>query len=199
MTGRVKASPRGARYALRRKLYYARSLVKSASPKFQAPADNANQQKADQELLQLREMVLRQRAEFDNYRKRTQREKDQVRDGAAENVFSKLLPVIDNMERALASAETASEVNPVREGVRMILTQLNRALEAEGLIRVHPLNQPFDPNLHDAIATEERAGVPDNHVCEVLLPGYQYKEKLVRAAMVKVSKAPQGEKINAGE
>src|SRR5690606_38625426 len=117
--GRVKASPRGSRYALRRKLYYGRSLVKSAAPKGHQPVDTEEKQKVDQELLQLKEMVLRQRAEFDNFRKRTQREKDQVRDGAAENVFSKLLPVIDNMERALASAETATDVNPVREGVRM--------------------------------------------------------------------------------
>jgi molecular chaperone GrpE len=154
---------------------------------------------AAQELLQMREMVLRQRAEFDNFRKRTQREKDQIREAAAENVLSRLLPVVDNMDRALASAESANDINSVRDGVRMILMQLNRALEAEGLAKVNPLNQPFDPTQHDAIATEERPDVQDNHVSEVLLPGYVYKDKLVRAAMVKVAKSPRGEKIPAAE
>lgn len=202
MTTRAKPSARGNRYSLRRKLYFGRNLIKSGKPGAKASGQDdatGNRLQLEQELGQMREILLRQRAEFDNFRKRTQREKDHVRDSAAENVLHKLLPVVDNMERALSSAESASDVNSVREGVRMILIQLNRALEAEGLVKLDPRNQLFDPTLHEAIATEERSDVPENHVCDVLLPGYSYKEKLVRAAMVKVAKSPNEEKINATE
>lgn len=202
MTMRVKPPALGNRYALRRKLYFGRNLMKAGKPgsKAMGTGDGTGESRQlDQEVMQFREMLLRQRAEFDNFRKRSQREKDQVRESATENVLHKLLPVVDNMERALSSAETASDVNSVREGVQMILTQLNRALEAEGLVKLDPRNQLFDPTMHEAIATEERSDIPENHVCDVLLPGYSYKEKLVRAAMVKVAKAPSGEKINAAE
>lgn len=142
------------------------------------------------ELEELRETIIRQRAEFDNFRKRTQREKDQIREIANEGLLSRLLPVLDNFERALTSAESAADLASVRQGVGMIATQLTRALEAEGLTQINPLNAPFDPNKHDAIAAEPRDDMRENHVCAVLLPGYSYKEKLLRPAMVKVSKAP---------
>jgi molecular chaperone GrpE len=179
------------RYALRRQLYQVRTLFNRPAPAPAASADardDSGTQALEQELTQLRELVIRQRAEFDNFRKRTQREKEQVREAAAETLFGKLLPVLDNLERALASTASANDVKSLHDGVTMIMTQLQRAMETEGLQRVDALHQPFDPTRHDALATEERSDVPDNHVCEVLLPGYSYKERLLRPAMVKVAR-----------
>jgi molecular chaperone GrpE len=122
-----------------------------------------------------------------------------VREAAAETVLLKLLPVIDNLDRAIASTGTAGDVKSVRDGITMIATQLHRTLEAEGLKKLDALHQQFNPALHDALITEERTDVADNHVCEVLMPGYIYKEKLLRPAMVKVAKCPSGDILPAPE
>ncbi len=195
MTTRARASGGNQRYTLRRKLYHCRHLMKSASTiqpatgPAAAQTDTAN----ETEVTLLRETILRQRAEFDNFRKRAQREKEIIREAASEGILSKLLPVIDNLDRAISSSETSGDVKSVRDGVCMISTQLHRTLEAEGLRKVDALHQQFDPTMHDALVTEERLDVEANHVSEVLMPGYTYKEKLLRPAMVKVAKAPAGE------
>lgn len=190
MSRRNQISAR-TRYGLRRTLYHGRQALSPGNPNKSEISNGTNQEliTTKEQLAEVREHAIRQRSDFDNFRKRTQREKEQIRDAAAEMVIAKLLPVLDNMQRALVSADAATDVKPVRDGVRMILSQFERALEAEGLAAVESLHQPFDPTLHDALATEEREDVPDNHVCEVLLPGYTYKDKLIRAAMVKVAKA----------
>ena len=197
MIRRTSSAGSNARYRLRRNLYFTRSIAvppKAATDHAEVKAAKPEQDR-EPELTSLREVIVRQKADFDNFRKRSQREKDQVRDTAAETLLTKLLPMIDNVERALASTSTAVDANSVREGVSMILTQFQRTLEVEGLHRVEALHQPFNPTQHDALATEERTDVPENHVCDVLLPGYLYKEKLLRPAMVKVAKAPAGEKV----
>lgn len=200
MSRKVQATAIRRKYALRRDKYALRELIqkrrKSALNDAVAPADQSLA--SAEEMTQLREMLVRQRAEFDNFRKRTQREKDQIRDMAAESVLAKLLSVVDNFERALVSAANATDVKPVRDGIQMIFLQLQRVLESEGLQQVEALNQPFNPNQHDALASEERSDVAENHVCEVLLPGYVYKEKLLRPAMVKVAKAAAGEQVETG-
>ncbi|MGI8907283.1 MAG: nucleotide exchange factor GrpE [Candidatus Sumerlaeaceae bacterium] len=143
-----------------------------------------------QEGVQQREALARQRAEFDNFRRRTMKEKEQIRDAAREDVIAKILPVLDNFERALASTESATDAKPIRDGITMVSGQLMRLLEAEGLKPIETMNAPFDPNEHEALATEERTDVEENHVCEEMLRGYRFKEKVIRAAMVKVAKAP---------
>jgi len=190
------------RYNLRRKLYLGRELCDSdngigeascgsdSTAKMENKSSQADAAQAE-ELKLLRETIMRQRAEFDNFRKRTQREKDQVRQLASEGLLTKLLPILDNLDRALTSADSALDVKSVRDGVAMITGQLVRVLEAEGLSQVNALHQPFDPSQHDALSAVECDDVPDNHVCEVLLPGYFYKEKLLRPAMVKVCRKSQ--------
>lgn len=159
------------------------------------PAEHAAlQEKAAalvEENAQLRDTVLRQKAEFDNYRRRTLKEKDQIRDAVREDLMIKLLPVVDNFDRALEAAATATEPGPIRDGVAMVADQLRRLLESEGLQGIEALNQPFNPEEHEAIAIEERTDVPDNHVSSVMLPGYRFRDKTIRAAMVKVARAPQ--------
>ncbi len=192
MPTRRQASAGKKRYPLRRKLYTYRNLMKSsfADASHSAPAPTAQSTQDASELTQLRETIVRQRAEFDNFRKRAQREKDMIREAAAEGVLAKLLPVVDNLDRAISSADTAADVKSVRDGISMIANQLHRVLEAEGLKKIDALHQLFNPTLHDALATEERSDIPANHISEVLMPGYLYKEKLLRAAMVKVAKSP---------
>lgn len=192
MTRKGSGISHPSRYALRRKLYQVRELSQAGPTKTQASAQNPDETSAPvpsiEEFQQLREAIVRQRAEFDNFRKRTEREKIQVRELAAEGLLTRLLPVLDNLDRAMQSSENAADVKSVRDGVLMIVSQLERALEAEGLKQVSALNEPFDPSRHDALATEPRNDVTDGHICEVLLPGYTYKEKLLRPAMVKVAK-----------
>lgn len=197
MPSKSRLTPSTYRYRLRRKLYSLRELgsspavvVAEAHVIDDSAAEAAAQAETNaRELTEMRETIARQRAEFDNFRKRTQREKDQIREIANESLLSRLLPVLDNFDRALASAESAADLDSVRQGVGMIATQLSRALEAEGLTQINPLNAPFDPTKHDAIAAEPRDDMSENHVCAVLLPGYSYKDRLLRPAMVKVSKA----------
>lgn len=196
---RVQAPAMTKRYALRRKLHYGRQVMKLQTHEQSTAGNAAAADSQAEEIRQLKEAVLRQRAEFDNFRKRTQRERDQIREMATETLIAKLLPVLDNMERALTSADNTSDVKSVRDGVIMIATQLRRALEAEGLQQVEALNQRFDPTIHDALAAEEHPGTADGHIFEVLLPGYTFKDKTLRAAMVKVAKSPDSEKTNTAE
>jgi molecular chaperone GrpE len=177
---------------MRRKLYFLRDLEnKSASP---APRADGSARKeielSKQEIEVLREALVRQRAEFDNFRKRAIRERDQSRDLAHEQLIVQLLPVLDNFDRALAFVESGENGGSMREGISMVGMQLKRMLEQNGLARLNALNAAFDPTQHDAIATEVRDDLPDNVVSEELTPGYRLKEKVIRAAMVKVSKKP---------
>lgn len=187
------------RYALKRRARIVRSAlapslelasVENVISAEEMDALRQAQEAAAAEVSQFKETIMRQRADFDNFRRRVQKEKEQIRDSTREDLVAKLLPVVDNFERALASASNASDTTSIREGVTMISGQLMRALEGEGLTKIAALNEPFDPALHEAIATEERSDVPDHHVCEEMLPGYRFKDKVIRPAMVKVAKAP---------
>ena len=137
-------------------------------------------------MTQLKEQLLRTQAEFDNFRKRTRREMQQQTEMANQALVEALLPVLDNFERAIsAPGET---VEALLTGVQMVRKQLVDILEQAGLERVDALGQPFDPNLHEAVATGEAGETPDNHVMEVLQPGYLLKGRLVRPAMVRVAR-----------
>lgn len=139
-----------------------------------------------QHVTQLKEQLLRTQAEFDNFRKRTRREIQQQTEMANQALVEALLPVLDNFERAIsAPGET---VEALLTGVQMVRKQLVDILEQAGLERVDALGQPFDPNLHEAVATGEAGETPDNHVMEVLQPGYLLKGRLVRPAMVRVAR-----------
>lgn len=185
-----------AKYAARRRANLLRTVCKPGAPETKRidPAIVAELESklisVSHENAQLRDGVARLRAEFDNFRRRTAKEKDQIRDTAREDTIIKLLPVLDNFERALQSTQTAVEAKSIRDGITMVSAQLTRLLEAEGLQRIAALNAAFNPNEHEALATEERDDFEENHVSEEMLPGYRFKEKIIRPAMVKVAKAP---------
>lgn len=146
------------------------------------------------EVSEYRDLYLRLRAEFDNYRRRTRAEVEAMKSRAAEDLVAALLPVIDNLERAVEAAKkTEGAPKSLVDGVDMVLRQLMGELTAAGVSRIEALGAPFDPNWHEAVAYEETDEHPDGSVIEVFQTGYAFKEKLLRPCMVKVARARGGQ------
>ncbi|MBQ2614147.1 MAG: nucleotide exchange factor GrpE [Clostridia bacterium] len=139
---------------------------------------------AEESIASLTDRLMRTAAEFDNFKKRSQREKSEVYSTAVCDTVEKLLPVLDNLERAV-SVEDAEAAN-VLEGVKMIQKQFVDALAAIGVLPMDAVGKPFDPEKHNAVMTEE-SDQEENTVLEELMKGYVYQDKVVRHAMVKVS------------
>lgn len=131
--------------------------------------------------------LQRLQADFDNYRKRTQKEKTELIKYASERLVGDLLPVLDNFDRAVSAAKVNPDFTSFSQGVEMILRQMQTALSKEGLKAMEAVGQPFDPNLHDAVLRVESEEYPENTVVEEVQKGYYLKEKLLRPCMVKVS------------
>lgn len=135
---------------------------------------------------------VRSVAEFDNFKKRAARERSEAIKYANEALIEKLLPVMDNFEAALVAANTAQapNVDSLRQGVSMIQTQLKNVLNESGLEEIDALNKPFDPNLHEAVSQQVTEDVPEGQVVQQLRKGYKLRDRLVRPAMVVVSRKP---------
>jgi len=133
------------------------------------------------------DQLLRLQADFDNYRKRTQKEKVELIKYASERVVGDLLPVLDNFERAASAAKVNPDFTAFSQGVDMIFRQLQTALSKEGLTAMEAVGQPFDPNLHEAVLRVDSEEHPENTVVEEIQKGYYLKEKVLRPCMVKVS------------
>ncbi len=133
-----------------------------------------------------RERLLRLQADFENYRRRTRQEREGWYRQAAEEVVFSIMPVLDNFERALE--HPGDRLEDFLAGVRMIHRQLDEILAGQGLERVPGAGAEFDPRLHEAVGRVETADVPENTVLEELRPGYYFKGKVMRPAMVKVAK-----------
>lgn len=131
--------------------------------------------------------LQRLQADFDNYRKRTQKEKEDISKYAAERLVSAILPVLDNFERAIGSVQTSPDLAGYTQGVEMIFRQMHNVLVKEGLTVIEALGQPFDPNLHEAILSIESEEHPENTVVEEVQKGYYLKDRVLRPSMVKVS------------
>jgi molecular chaperone GrpE len=150
-----------------------------------APADDLT--KVLEEREQLRDRLLRTTAEFDNYRKRVDRERREMADRAAEGVILELLPVVDDLERALAVEAAGEGAESYRRGVELIYKQLGDLLARRGVKAIDALGADFDPHLHQAVASELAEGHRDGEVIAVLRTGYQLNGRLLRPAMVKVA------------
>jgi len=131
--------------------------------------------------------LLRLQADFDNYRKRSQKEKTELIKYASERIVEELLPVLDNFERAASAAKVNPDFVAFSKGMDMIYRQLQTALYKEGLKAMEAIGQPFDPNLHEAVLRVTSEEHPENTVVEELQKGYYLKEKVLRPCMVKVS------------
>lgn len=136
----------------------------------------------------LREAHLRVQAEFQNYKRRTEKEKSEIYKYANEKIVVELLAVMDNLDRALDSiSHNAEDHQNVLNGVEMIKKSFEDLLEKEGVQVIEAVDQPFDPNLHHAVMTEEKEGCDSDVVIEEFQKGYKLGEKVVRPSMVKVS------------
>ncbi len=143
--------------------------------------------KRDEQIAELNDKVLRQMAEFDNYRRRTEKEKEASFDNGARAVVEKILPVIDNFERGLASLNEEEKTGAFATGMDKIYRQMLDTLSASGLKEIEALNTEFNPDLHNAVMHVEDDSVGENIVVEVFQKGYIYKDVVVRHAMVKVA------------
>jgi molecular chaperone GrpE len=138
-----------------------------------------------QEISRFKELYLRKLADFDNYRKRQEREMGEFRRFAKAELMRDCLPVVDNLERALAVP--GGDGSGLREGVELVLRQFKDVLARNGLSEVDPLEQPFDPTQHEAISRHEVPGVGEPTVVQVLQKGYVLGERLIRPALVIVA------------
>lgn len=147
---------------------------------------------AQNEVAEHKDKVLRLAADFENSKKRMERERSVMLKYAGENIFRELLPVVDNLERAVEQGKTDSEeseqnLTALLEGVDLTLKSLKTILEKFEVKAIDGIGQPFDPNKQEALTMEASDTVPANHVAGELVKGYYYKDRLLRAAKVIVS------------
>lgn len=137
------------------------------------------------------DQVLRARAEMDNLRRRTERELENAHKYALERFVQELLPVKDSLELGVQAAQADdASVDKIREGTELTLKMLETALDKHSVREVHPLDEPFNPELHQAMSMIEAPDKPANTVINVMQKGYTLNERLIRPAMVVVAKAP---------
>lgn len=152
----------------------------------QADAENADGG-LKAELERMKDKMMRHAAEFDNYKKRTAKERDELYAMGVCDTVEKILPVRDNLERAVTAADGAGGGETLADGVKMILKQLDDVLSAIGVEAIKTVGETFDPEKHNAVMHEENGEYGENTVSEELMKGYMYKDKVVRHSMVKVA------------
>jgi molecular chaperone GrpE len=132
--------------------------------------------------------LRRLQADFDNYRKRTLREQTARTASASQALVTRLLPVLDNFERAVSAAEQSRDFDGMLKGVEMVLGTLRGVLEGEGLVKIEAEGKPFDPERHEAVIAVEHEGAEPGMVVDIIRAGYELGGKVLRPAMVKVAK-----------
>ena len=151
-----------------------------------AAANELSQLKGERD--QLLDRLARLQAEFDNARKRAERERLEFRDYATGNVVEQFLPVLDNFSLALSASGSAEQL---RSGVALIVKQMEEILRQMQVAPVPTVGEAFDPRVHEALGTVEREDLPDQHVAEEIRRGYKLRERLLRPAMVRVAHNPK--------
>ena len=143
--------------------------------------------KKDEQIEELTDRLKRQMAEFDNFRKRTEKEKTQMYEIGAKSVIEKILPVIDNFERGFASVTEEEKANPFVEGMDKVYKQMMTTLSEIGVTPIEALGEEFNPDFHNAVMHVEDEEAGENVIVEEFQKGYLYKETVVRHSMVKVA------------
>ena len=141
----------------------------------------------DEKIEELSDKLLRQMAEFDNFRKRTEKEKSAMYEIGAKDIIEKLLPVVDNFERGLAAVPEEQKEDAFVTGMEMIYKQMMTMLEGVGVKPIEAVGQEFNPDLHNAVMHVEDETVGENVVVEEFQKGYTYRDSVVRYSMVKVA------------
>jgi len=132
--------------------------------------------------------LRRLQADFDNYRKRTLREQTARAASASQALVARLLPVLDNFELAVSSAEHSRDFDRMLKGVEMVFGELREVMEGEGLVKIEAEGKPFDPERHEAVIAVEQEGTEPGMVVDIVRTGYELRGKVLRPAMVKVAK-----------
>ena len=146
---------------------------------------------AEQELAEHREAMLRMQAEMENLRKRLIKDLERSRARSLESIMNDLLPVHDSLERGMETDEKTATVESMKEGKALIIKMLGKVMQDHGLTMIDPAGQAFNPELHQAMTVQPSTDCEPNTVLEVLQKGFQLHERLIRPAMVVVSKAPE--------
>jgi molecular chaperone GrpE len=143
--------------------------------------------KKDEQIEELSDRLKRSMAEFENFRKRSEKEKEQMFEIGAKTVIEKILPIVDNFERGLKAVSEDEKASAFAEGMDRVYKQLMSSLEEIGVNQIEAEGKEFDPNLHNAVMHEENEELGENIVSEELQKGYTYRETVVRHSMVKVA------------
>ena len=143
--------------------------------------------KKDEKIDELTDRLTRQMAEFDNFRKRTEKEKSQMYEIGAKDIIEKILPVVDNFERGLASMPEDEKSTPFAEGMEKIYKQLMTTLDSIGVKPIEAVGKEFDPDFHNAVMHVEDEELGENIITEEFQKGYMYRDSVVRHSMVKVA------------
>jgi len=160
--------------------------VTAAQPEQQDPSAEAAELKQQRD--DYYDRLLRKTAEFDNYRRRTDRERLQLSEAAAADLLTELLPLVDDLERALKADASTEAGEAVRKGVELIHRQLLEILRKRGVKPIEALGADFDPHFHNAVASDASEGHREGEVIEEFRRGYMLGDRLLRPAMVKVAK-----------
>ena len=160
----------------------------TAEPKKSKLFEKKNKKdKKDEQIADLTDKLTRQMAEFDNYRKRTEKEKSAMYEIGAKDIVEKILPVVDNFERGLQSVAEENKEDPFVQGMDKIYKQLMTTLEGIGVKPIEAVGQEFNPDFHNAVMHIEDEEAGENVVVEEFQKGYMYRESVVRHSMVKVA------------
>ena len=143
--------------------------------------------KKDEKIEELTDRVTRQMAEFDNFRKRTEKEKSQMYEVGAKDIIEKILPVVDNFERGLDAVPEEKKEDPFIQGMEKVYKQFMTVLESVEVKPIEALGNQFDPNFHNAVMHVEDENFGENEVAEEFQKGYMYRDSVVRHSMVKVA------------
>jgi molecular chaperone GrpE len=150
-------------------------------------------EQAQSEAARLKDAWLRTAADFDNFKKRTRREIEDARRAGREDLVKSLLPVFDNLERALQSAQRSTDVRAMADGLALVQRQFADALGREAIVRVQTVGRAFDPTVHEAIQQVETDEHPPGTILAEVQPGYTHADRLLRAAMVVVARPKAAE------
>ena len=143
--------------------------------------------KKDEKIAELNDRLIRNLAEFDNFRKRSEKEKSQMFEIGAKSIIEKILPAIDSFELGIAGLSEEDRASGVGQGMEKIYKQLMTILEGAGVKQIEALGKEFDPNLHNAVMHEENEEFGENTVSQELQKGYMYNDSVIRHSMVKVA------------
>ena len=143
--------------------------------------------KKDEKIEELTDKLTRQMAEFDNFRKRTEKEKSQMYEVGAKDIIEKILPVVDNFERGLDAVKEEEKEDPFVQGMEKVYKHLVTTLEGIEVKPIEAVGQPFDPNFHNAVMHVDDEALGENIIAEEFQKGYMYRDSVVRHSMVKVA------------